>query len=425
MEREIGETRERARHHLRILLLCDDDPGHANTTLDHIRAFSRFSCHEVYTFNPRLVLYNAFLDLNEFDVVVIHYTLAIIDNYYLSPSFRKKIKRFSGLKVQFIQDEYRRVDQFTAMTRYLGIRVLFSMLPPTSIQKLYNETRLPGVVKVHTLAGYVPDDLRNLPTLPLAERPIDIGYRGRAIPFWLGRFGQEKRRIAEGVLERANRYGLRCDIAWREEDRIYGDRWTDFLRSCRSVLGTESGVSITDFDGSIERQTREYLSKRPHADFEEVYREILEPHEGNFPIKVISPRVFEAAALGTALILFPGEYSGILEPWRHYLPLAPDFSNMDRVVERLRDRDSLSAMTERAHADLVASGRYSHRVLIQQLDELVATYGTVQGKPGKLGYHLARLERVPFAAGVDLLLRGRRKLRASWLGKFLRRKRDG
>ena len=36
---------------------------------------------------------------------------------------------------------------------------------------------------------------------------------------------------------------------------------------------------------------------------------------------VISSRVFEAIASRCLLILFKGDYSGIIKPWKHYLPL--------------------------------------------------------------------------------------------------------
>ena len=356
---------------LSLLLLCDDNPDHANTILDHIAAFTELSQHKVSTFNPRDAEESSAPDFDNFDVIIIHYSLAIIFDTYLTPNFREKIRCFQGLKVQFIQDDYRWIDDITAMMRYLGIYVLFTLVPPAQIPKVWSETRLPGVRKIHTLPGYIPDRLVGLDTPPLASRPIDIGYRGRVVPYWLGKLGQEKIWIAQGVLEHVVPYGLRCNIAWREEDRIYGHDWDTFLRSCKATLGTEGGATITDFDSSLEQRVREYQTEHPHADFWEVYREILEPYEGNVLMNVITPRIFEGIAMHTALILFPGEYAGIIEPWQHYIPLEKDFSNMDAVVEKLRDTEFLRAMTERAYEDIVASGRYSYRAFIREFDQVV------------------------------------------------------
>lgn len=386
---------------LSILLLCDDSRAHASTVREHIAAFTRWSSHQIKVFNPRGLAGSRFLDLAAFDVVVIHYSLVIISDHYLAPGFREQIRRFSGLKIQLIQDEYRWVEEITGMMRHLGIQVLWTLLPPGEIAKVYG-ARLPGVRIVPTLGGYVPEEMLGVAPLPPEARPIDIGYRGRTLPYWLGRLAQEKVWIAQGVLARAAQHGLRCDIRWREEDRIYGRRWYRFLASCKATLGTESGASITDFDGSLERRTLAYLAEQPQADFETVSRALLEPYEGNVKLGVISPRVFEAAALRTALILFPGEYSGIVQPWVHYIPLAKDFSNMEEVARCLRDLPFLRKLTDRAHRDLIASGLYSHRRFISRFDEILA-----EEQPGRRGrdlggYRLARIERPLVLTGVRL-----------------------
>ena len=97
-------------------------------------------------------------------------------------------------------------------------------------------------------------------------------------------------------------------------------------------------------------------------------RELLGPFEGNAVIQAVSPRVFEAAALGTAMINFPGRYSDVVEPWAHYIPLEKDFSNFDEVVGAIRDDSLLETITARAHADLVASGRYSLQSFVSGFD---------------------------------------------------------
>ncbi len=379
---------------LSILMLCDDRSDHANTILGHIAAFKTFSGHEVRIFNPLGMKASKYLDFDEFDVVVIHYSVVIISDHYLSPDFRERLRRFQGLKVQFIQDDYRWINEITTMMRYIGIHVLFTLVATPEIPKIWDETRLPGVVKLSTFAGYVPDSLVGFEIPPVEARPIDIGYRGRTLPYWLGQLAQEKAWIGQGVLARAERYKLCCDIGWAEEDRIYGQRWNRFLSSCRATLGTESGASITDFDGSIEKQTKAYLAEHRAADFYEVQREILQSHEGNVRMNVVSPRIFEAAALRTALILFPGEYSGVVHPWLHYIPLAKDFSNMDEVVDKLRNTEFVRAMVETVYQDLVASERYSLRSFVREFDKVVSRYGTAGTRRRKVRYQLSRLERL-------------------------------
>jgi hypothetical protein len=351
-----------------VLLLSDDRPSHAPNVLEHIRAFARYSRHSFDLFNPRGINRSRFLRLDDYDVVVIHYTVPL----YLSEWFLERLAAFSGLKVQFLQDEYRRVDAMTAQMRELGIDLLFSSVPADAVPSVYG-SRLPGVDILPTLTGYAPADLDGRPRQPLAGRPLDVVYRGRSIPYWLGRLGQDKSVIGREFLARSASTGLRCDIAWTEADRIYGEDWYRFLSSSRATLGTESGASIVDFDGTLQQRTDAYLSAKPGATFEEVEREILAPFEGNAVIEAISPRVFEAAALGTAMVNFPGRYSDVIEPWVHYIPLEKDFSNFDEVVSAIRDEAVLEKLAARAHADLVASSRYSLQTFVQGFDREIDT----------------------------------------------------
>jgi hypothetical protein len=387
-----------------ILLLCDESRGHAKNVLQHIDALATLSRHDVYRFNP-LERPDAcrLLDLGEFDAVVIHYSISLLSPRYLPPPLPERLARFEGLKVQFIQDEYRAVDAVTAGMRKLGIDVLFTLVPEPMAGAIY-DSRLPGVTRVLTLPGYVPDELVGRRVAPPAERPLDVGYRGRELPLWLGRLGREKTEIGSGFLEHAAGRGLRCDISSREDDRIYGEPWYRFLASCRATLGTESGASIVDFDGSIEALVRDYLVRRPHATPDDVDREVTGPYEEVFVSKTASPRLFEAAALRTAMIMFPGDYAGVVEAERHYIPLEKDFSNIDEVVERLRDDAYLDELTGRAYEELVASGRYSLRAVVEELDAVIDARARPVGRPSKARYRRARLRRwIPALTGPSRL----------------------
>ena len=376
----------------RILLLADDRRGHTGNLLEHIAAFGLYSRHPVSVFNPRGVPRSRFLRIDEFDVVVIHYSLVPTADSYLPPFIREQIREFAGLKIQFLQDEYRWVESMTARLRELGIDILFTITPERELDKLYGG-RLPGVLIVPTLAGFVPEALVGLRTPPTETRPIDVGYRGRVLPFWNGALSQEKVLIGQGFLRAARPYGLRCDIAWGEHDRIYGERWIRFLTSCKATLGAESGTSISDFDGSIERDTIAYLAEHPGATFAEVQSAVLAPHEGNVMMNVPSPRIFEAAALRTTMVLFPGEYGGVVQADEHYLPLERDFSNMDEVAAALRDVPRLKRLQASAYGDIVESGKYSMRREIERFDDHVDELSTTQGSGSRRQFALARMER--------------------------------
>ena len=138
--------------------------------------------------------------------------------------------------------------------------------------------------------------------------------------------------IGQRFLDDAERHGLRCDISWREEDRLYGDAWVRFLVSCRAVLGAESGASVCDFTGDIQRRVEAHVRQSPDTSFAELRRLYFATEDGRIRMNPISPRCFEAAAARTLMVLYPGEYGGILRPGEHYVALNKDHSNIDEVV---------------------------------------------------------------------------------------------
>lgn len=377
---------------LSILLLADDQKGAPAAIHDHIRAFPRYSRHRVHVFNPRNLARSRFLRLDEFDVVVVHYSLVVIWDDYFSPWFRDQVAAYDGLKVQFLQDEYRWVDDVAAQVRGMGIDVLFSLVAPEKVVRVYGD-RLPETDVFPTLAGYVPEDVVGRPVPALARRTIDVGYRGRSLPYWLGRLGHEKIEIGRGFLPHAERHGLRTDIAWSENARIYGDRWYDWMASCRTMLASESGSSIVDYDRSVESAVRAYLAQRPTAPYEEVEREVLARFPPGPTMTTVSPRVFEMAAMRTGMVMFPGEYAGVVRPWHHYIPLAKDFSNVEEVVERVLDLSFLEQLTTRAYEDLVASGRYSFRTFIAEFDRVVTERAGDRRRGGRFRTVLLRAEQ--------------------------------
>jgi hypothetical protein len=79
------------------------------------------------------------------------------------------------------------------------------------------------------------------------------------------------------------------------------------------------------------------------------------------------------------MVNFTGRYSDVIEPWVHYVPLEKDFSNFEEALDAIRDDAVLDGIAERAHADLVASGRYSLRAFVEGFDDEIEA----RAKPGQ------------------------------------------
>jgi glycosyl transferase family 1 len=386
-----------------ILLLCvrTGRGVDARTVTDHLDAFQRYSRHNVRELSFFRELPSA-LELERFDAVVLHYTVAIgwMPSHYLGAASRQRLREYRGLKVVFIQDEYHGVHQLHEQLRTLGVDVLFTVVPEAEIEKVYPASALPGVTRVSNLTGYVPESLVSTPVEPVARRPIDVGYRARQPPFWLGQLAYEKWQIAERFKRQAAGRGLKLDLSYVEGERLYGPAWTRFVASCKAVLGAESGASVFDFDGTIRPAVEDYVARNPDATFAEVQSKLLAPHEGKVRYNQISPRCFEAAALRTAMVLYQGEYSRVLKPWRHFVPLRKDFSNFEEVVDAIRDEKKLQEMAERTYAEVACNEAYSYRGFVRMFDDNVEQEFRHRGKkpaarPYSAASHVAQLARSP------------------------------
>jgi hypothetical protein len=365
----------------RLLLIATDYGHNAATMRDHIAALQRFSSFDVRVVNnyfprlrgvyPRATSLPSRIDLDAFDAVVVHYTCEFSNPTSFDSGSWERLKSFRGLKALFVQDEYQQVDRTVRRMREVGIDVLFTCVPESEWQKVYSEERLPGLRRVQTLTGFVPEHLLTKKYPAIRNRPIDVGYRARELPYWLGQLAQEKTEIAHRFSKETIRSGLKLDVSAKEEDRLYGQDWIRFLGSCKALLGVESGASVFDFSGELSRTIRDYCMAHPSATFAEVQRLFLLPHENRIRLNQISPRCFESAATRTAMVLYEGEYSGILQPNRHYVPLRKDFSNLEEVVRAVKDTALLQDLADRAYAEIAINPAYSFATFAGQFDRVM------------------------------------------------------
>jgi hypothetical protein len=98
---------------------------------------------------------------------------------------------------------------------------------------------------------------------------------------------------------------------------------------------------------------------------------VLAPQHDNLRYRTVSPRHFEAAACRTLQILYEGDYRGIFQPWRHYVPLRRDFGNFDEVLRALRDDALATEITERAFNEVACNPAYGYPAFVGQLDEAI------------------------------------------------------
>ena len=365
---------------LDILLLANLDYS-AGCCADYINAIKDLSEHRVTVLNPMVksrldkLLMRPYLSLKnngkKFDVIIIHYSICIISRNHISLILRKQIQNFKGVKIVIIQDEYRWINKIMKEMIFLRIDGIISLLNKQNLNKVYRHSKLKNILKVNALAGYVSQHWIGRKVPNSAERKKHIIYRGNSLPFWLGNAAYEKSILSKKVLENFEGKGLIVDVSSKPEDRIYGDGWMNFMLSGKCVIGLEGGASIFDFDGSIENAVRHKLKLKPQARYESIHDEILSHHEDQIYYRMITPRSFEAICMKTVQVMYPGEFSGILEPWRHYIPLERDFSNLKDVIDAIKDNYLLQEIADRAYDDIIKPMKYSDSSLASGVDGCV------------------------------------------------------
>jgi Glycosyl transferases group 1 len=368
-----SNSEQATRPRLNVLMLYDDRSTHVHTIKEHLDAFSNYSHHR-YHFLPATRAVSgidnvrARPDFGFYDAIAVHYSVRVSLEEHLSLGVADLVSSFCGPKMLFIQDEYENSEFARRWIERLGINAVFTNVPLDQVEKIYPRSRFPNVDFLPTLTGYVPED----PTLdefvtPLAERKIVIGYRGRQLPHHYGQLGYEKYLIGAEMKRRAEEAGIAADIEFDDSHRIYGIDWYQFLASCQATLGSESGANVFDDDGSLRALALRH-SKMHYLDFAASH---LQGRDDFVHMNQISPKIFEAIRLRTALILFEGNYSGIVKPDEHYIPLKKDFSNVAEVFAKVSDLSYLEALTTRAYDEIIATGRYSYATFVGGIDRYI------------------------------------------------------
>lgn len=371
--------------HFNVLILYDNQSIHVNTIKEHLESFKKFSKYHI-NYTSATEFTKPKISLQDYDAVVIHYCIRVNINNYLSPYYSQVLKDFSGYKILFIQDEYDTTEVARVWMRDIGIHAVFTCIPSQYINQIYPYSRFPLVEFIPTLTGFVPqclesrDDFQPFKIIPTSERPLTIVYRGRKLPYWYGDLGQEKLEIGLKMKQICIDKSIPHDIECDDSKRIYGDRWYGFLSSAKATLGTESGSNIFDEFGNIRATIELVLKKNPQISYVEVSNLFFKGNDKKAKMNQISPKMFEAIALKTALILFEGDYSGILKPELHYISLKKDFSNIDEVLSKLQDNQYLEELVNRAYDDIVASGKYSYQKFINEFDNFLSERVSIRKK---------------------------------------------
>ncbi|HYW56840.1 MAG TPA: hypothetical protein VE934_07760 [Polaromonas sp.] len=291
-----------------------------------------------------------------FDLIVLDVTL-LCGRWSATKSFERLknaysfVKDSSAVKMAFPQDEYdchELLDEWMCEWR---IDIVYSVIADHR-ELLYPKYHKTGEIRLG-YTGYIDEDLMDVKPKPFDIRPIDVGYRARKLLPYFGRVGEIKWTIGRDFAKKAQDARLVTDIVIGEQGTLLGEAWLDFINNSKFTLGSNSGSSLLDPRGKIQHDVRAYVTAHPEASFEEVEAACFKGLDSLHEFTAISPRVMEAALLNSCQILVEGRYSGVIEPWEHYIPIKSDASDFERVLEAIQDQPAVQKMISRCRSAIL------------------------------------------------------------------------
>lgn len=367
---------------LRMLIVYVRDSKKIRSTINEsIDAYKNYVNGRVYYLNIIKGIPKAIYKM-KFDLIIFHYTAFIFkfldkDRIDIFKNTYRNLSNLIGLKIAIPQDEYINSESLCDIFKIWKINIILTCLPESEWKKVYPPEKT-GVDIIKTvLTGYIDEkaiEKCKKYYQPHKQRPIDICYRARRYPYWLGSFAQIKSLLTDVFSLEAKTTLLRVDLSNDPADVFFNDDWYKFLSSSRTTLGCEGGASLHDFNGEIHRKVSEYCKKHPEADYHEVESKIFQGLDGNLNLKVLSPRHFEACLTKTTQVLYEGFYNGILRPNVHYIEIKQGFSNIREVIEKIQDVELCERIAEKAYLDIVESGKYTYKEFINEIISLTTDY---------------------------------------------------
>jgi hypothetical protein len=349
---------------MKIAFLVIRNKFSANNVAEFIDAIKKYSVNEIREINPNSKGYFEF-DLNNYDCICLHYSAVAFPMRVMRPfseSFRLRLKKFTGVKVAFVQDEQRALLDRIDFLNLIGLDHLFSPSPEGNLHLLYPPKDCSFNTSSIMTSYVVPS--RDMKKIDIKNRrKWDLFYRGRDLPNWLGESAIRKREFGVNLVKNLNAAKLKHNISSSESLRIYGKYWYHFLYLSKSSLLTPSGTKIIDMDGR-------YLEKWVKPEMPKLHN--CEPLE--LDNRMISPKLFEYAEWGSLIVSDHRIQIDKFIADHHYFLIDEDYSNITSLMNILNDDTVRFSMSEAARERLINNEDFSYEVLSKHFDKIISDH---------------------------------------------------
>jgi hypothetical protein len=313
--------------------------------------------------------------LKEIDYHLIVLGPTFLCNRYKSSTFKSTLKNYNFIKeiaackVAMPQDEY---DCSAILDNWMfdwKVDRIYSVLSSEYWNLLYPKYSKCGQI-VSGYTGYISDDWieswKN--PKPHSMRKIDVSYRASKLDENFGSHGQLKWKIAQKFKDAIpDNSNLALDISWHKQDLIPGNSWHTFIEDSKFCLIVPSGSSILDPYNKIRNCVNLYKVVKKNPSFEQIERHCFPGQDNKNLFTAISPRNLEAALAETVQIGVMGDYSGLMKPMEHYIPINKDCSNIYEVLQMMKDSLLINKIKKNCKELILSEPRLRQKTIVNEI----------------------------------------------------------
>lgn len=359
----------------KVLVVHGLNENSRSTTVEYSLSFARYAkgC-EIHYCN---ILGFSLSEMSEekFDLMILTYEVLGMRSEPFWGVLVKRLRKIaanSKRKIIFSQDDYMYAGKIEDLINKLKINSVYTPIK-NDLEKIYRKTYKNNNLNFYeALTGYVDSSIYSQKEplkKPWVDREIDVGTRVRLLSSQFGSVAAKKGILAQEFKKVLELQNFKVDISTNTKDTLIGDEWYKFLGNIKFTIGRNGGASIVDYKGKISQTYKRYQVFHPEADLSSIEFLGKETNNivGNF--SAISPRLFEAAAMGVCQILEHDSYLDLLEPWVDYIPINSDLSNIEEILSTMRDTDKCLEIIENCYEKLIKSENFTYGVLVEGVIE--------------------------------------------------------
>jgi len=286
------------------------------------------------------------------------------------------LKNTTARKIVFPQDDYWQCEVRDRFYVEWGIDEIFPVCQPSSWYELIPRSMKAGIKINQGYTTYVTPLMLGLSeySKSWSDREFDVVYRASRTPTAPNRLGMIKSVIGDRFIQAlGTKKGFKFNISDGSGALIVGSDWHRFIGNSRAILGSNSGSSIRLRNSDIARTILNYQLRHPELTMDQLEEATVPAVDRGKNYTAISPRNVEAAMLNTLQILVPGDYSGILKPHEHYIPLDEKCSNIKEVLDILKDEDHCRRIVNNCKNQILCRPELNSYKLISNVLSRVAT----------------------------------------------------